>query len=216
MCYNYDYMNLIDKLNWRYATKSFDTNKKLSDEQVENLIEAFRLAPSSYGLQPWKLIMVSNPETRDKLKAASWNQGQITEASHLFVLCAQNKMDAQYVEEYVKEVGVARSMTDLSPMDGYKSMMIGSVNTHPDQASWNAKQVYLALGIMMSACAGMDIDSCAMEGFDASKYSEILGLAEMGLTPCVVLPVGYRSESDDMSTVAKVRKSKEQIFLEIE
>jgi nitroreductase len=208
-------MNLINKLNWRYATKSFDTNKKLSDDQVENLIEAFRLAPSSYGLQPWKLIMVTNPEIREKLKTASWNQGQTTEASHLFVLCAQNKMDTEYVENYVKEIGVARNMTDLSPMDGYKGMMINSVNTNPNQLVWNAKQVYIALGIMMSACADMDIDSCAMEGFDAAQYGEILGLSDMGLTPCVILPVGYRSESDTMSSMTKVRKSKEQIFLEI-
>ncbi len=208
-------MNLINKLNWRYATKIFDTNKKLSDEQVENLIEAFRLSPSSYGLQPWKLIMVSNPETREKLKAASWNQGQITEASNLFVLCRKNNIDAEYVNGFIKEVGAAKGIQDLSILDGYKNMMTGSVENNPDQNSWNAKQVYLALGFMMSVCADMEIDSCPMEGFDAGQYSEILGLSDAGLTPCVVLPAGYRSESDSMSDMVKVRKSKEQIFLEI-
>lgn len=208
-------MNLIQKLNWRYATKKFDSERKLSDTQVSELVEAFRLAPSSYGLQPWTLLSINNKEIREHLKAVSWNQDQITDASHLFVLCRKNKIDDAYIEKYIQEVGSAKGMTDLSVLDGYKNMMIGNVVPRPDQESWMAKQVYIALGFMMSTCADMDIDSCPMEGFDASEFSKILKLEEKGLTACVLLPVGYRSVSDLTSNTPKVRKSKEDIFVEI-
>ncbi len=208
-------MSLIQKLNWRYATKSFDKKRKLSEEQVADIIEAFRLSPSSYGLQPWKLLLIKNEETKLKLKEASWGQEQITDASHLFVLCRQNKVDEEYITKYIQEVGASKEMTDLAPLDGYKGMMIGNVVPRPDQEAWMAKQVYLALGFMMSTCADMDIDCCAMEGFDANKYDEILGLSAMGVTASVVLPVGYRSADDVLANSKKVRKSKEDIFIEI-
>ncbi len=208
-------MSLIQKLNWRYATKSFDKKRKLSEEQVTDIIESFRLSPSSYGLQPWKLLLIKNEVTREKLKEASWGQPQITEASHLFILCRQNKVDEEYVTKYIQEVGAAKDMTDLTALDGYKGMMIGNVVPRPDQEAWMAKQVYLALGFMMSTCADMDVDCCAMEGFDATKYDEILGLTAMGITASVVLPVGYRSVDDLSANSKKVRKSKEDIFVEI-
>lgn len=208
--------NLLNKLNWRYATKAFDSERKLDQKQIDDLIEAFRLAPSSYGLQPWTLISVTNSEIREKLKLASWNQNQITDASHLFVLCRQNKIDDTYVEKYIQEVGAAKGVTDLTPLDGYKNMMIGNVVPRPDQESWMAKQVYIALGFMMTTCANMDIDSCAMEGFDAAEYSKILGLEEKGLTACVLLPVGYRSANDEASQNKKVRKSVADIFIQID
>lgn len=209
-------MNLINKLNWRYATKAFDSERKLDPKQIDDLIEAFRLAPSSYGLQPWKLLLINNKETRDKLKIVSWNQNQITDASHLFVLCRQNKIDNAYIEKYIQEVGAAKGVTDLAPLDGYKNMMITNVVPRPDQEAWMAKQTYIALGFMMAACADMDIDSCAMEGFDAAEYSKILGLEEKGLTACVLLPVGYRSANDETSQSKKVRKSVADIFIQID
>lgn len=208
-------MNLIQKLNWRYATKGFDKKRKLSEEQVADIIESFRLSPSSYGLQPWKLLLIKNEATREKLKEASWAQPQITDASHLFVLCRQNKVDEEYIAKYIEEVAATKNISDLTTLDGYKGMMIGNVVPRPDQEAWMAKQVYLALGFMMSACADMDVDCCAMEGFDATKYDEILGLTAMGITASVVLPVGYRSADDVSAESKKVRKSKENIFAEI-
>jgi nitroreductase / dihydropteridine reductase len=208
-------MSLLNKLNWRYATKKFDTEKKLTEAQVNNMIEAFRLAPSSYGLQPWKLLLINNKEKREQLKTVSWNQDQVTDASHLFVLCRQNKIDDAYVEKYIQEVGAAKSMTDLTPLDGYKNMMIGNVVPRPDQEAWMAKQVYIALGFMMSVAAEMDIDTCAMEGFDPIEYSKILDLESKGLTACILLPAGYRSADDTTSSAPKVRKSKSDIFIEI-
>lgn len=208
-------MTIINKLNWRYATKKFDVERKLSDDQVTSLVESFRLAPSSYGLQPWTLISITNKEIREKLKLVSWNQNQVTDASHLFVLCRQNKIDDAYIERYIQEVGAAKDMSDLTPLDGYKNMMIANVVPRPDQEAWMAKQVYIALGFMMTVAADMDIDTCAMEGFDAAEYSKILGLEEKGLTACVLLPAGYRSATDETSTIPKVRKSKKDIFIEI-
>jgi nitroreductase len=208
-------MSLIQKLNWRYATKTFDKDKKLNQEQIDNIIEAFRLAPSSYGLQPWKLLLISNPDMREKLKAVSWNQSQVTDASHFFVLCRQNKIDENYINKYIQEVGAARNMPELSTLDGYKQMMTLNVVPRPDQESWMAKQVYIALGLMMSICADLDIDCCAMEGFDAAEYSKILGLESLGLSACVLLPVGYRNAEDMTASNAKVRKSKADIFTEI-
>jgi nitroreductase len=157
----------------------------------------------------------SYKEVREKLKSVSWNQDQITDASHLFVLCRKNKIDGEYVSKYISEVGAAKDMTDLTPLDGYKNMMLGNVVPRPDQEAWMAKQVYIALGFMMSAAADIEVDSCPMEGFDASEYSKILKLEEMGLTACALLPVGYRSNTDTSSTNKKVRKSKEDIFMEI-
>ena len=207
--------NLLNKLNWRYATKKFDSERKLSDKQVSDLVESFRLAPSSYGLQPWTLISVTNSDIREKLKLASWNQNQITDASHLFILCRKNKLDDAYIEKYIQEVVTAKGMTDLTVFNGYKDMMINNVVPRPDQESWMAKQVYIALGFMMATAADMDIDTCPMEGFDAAEYSKILGLEEKGLTACVLLPTGYRSASDETSTTPKVRKSLADIFIEM-
>ncbi len=208
-------MNLIGKLNWRYATKGFDSERKLSDDQVNALVDSFRLSPSSYGLQPWMLISVTNKEIREKLKLASWNQNQITDASHLFVLCRQNKIDNAYIDEYIQEVGTAKRVTDMSVLDEYKNMMVSNVVPRPDQESWMAKQVYIALGFMIATAAEMEIDTCPMEGFDASEYSKILDLESKGLTACVLLSTGYRSANDETSTAPKVRKSKESIFIEI-
>jgi nitroreductase len=205
----------MNKLNWRYATKKFDVERKLSETQVSDLVESFRLTPSSYGLQPWTLVLVNNKEIREKLKLVSWNQDQITDASHLFVLCRKNKIDTEYVSKYISEVGAAKGMADLTPLDGYKNMMLGNVVPRPDQEAWMAKQVYIALGFMISMAAEMEVDSCPMEGFDANEYSNILKLEEKGLTACALLPVGYRSAADEINNSKKVRKSKEDIFLEI-
>jgi nitroreductase / dihydropteridine reductase len=208
-------MSLINKLNWRYATKMFDIERKLDETQINDLVESFRLTPSSYGLQPWKLLLVNNKEIREKLKMASWNQSQITDSSHLFILCRENKIDNTYIEKYIQEVGSVKGITDLTHLDGYKNMMVANVVSRPDQEIWMAKQVYIALGFMMSVCADMDIDSCPMEGFDVAEYSKILGLEEKGVTACAVLPVGYRSVNDMSADGKKVRKAKEDIFTEV-
>jgi nitroreductase len=208
-------MSLIQKLNWRYATKAFDKKRKLSEEQVKDLVEAFRLAPSSYGLQPSKLVLVTNEDLRQKLCEASWNQSQITDASHMFVLCRENKIDEEYINKYIQDIGKIRGMSDMTVLDDYKKIMTLNVVPRPDQESWMAKQTYIALGFMIALCAEMDVDSCPMEGFDPVAYDKMLGLTEKGLTACAVLTVGYRSVDDTTANYTKVRKSSDAIFVEV-
>ncbi len=203
--------NFLQDLQWRYATKAFDS-QKLTDEQLNYILEAGRLTASSYGLEPWKFLVIKNPELRAKLQAASWNQTQVTEASHLIVLCARTDVNETYVNDYQISLETNAGMPAGS-MDGLGNMIRGSINyLTPEQIiEWNKKQVYIALGQMMAACAVAKIDSCPMEGFDAKAYSDILGLEARNLVAAVVLPVGFRSSEDKMSKTPKYRRSLEEV-----
>lgn len=176
---------IIDALNWRYATKKFDTNKKLSQADMDILLEALRLSPSSFGLQPWRFIHVKNPETRAELQANSRGQPQITEASDLLVIAAKTNLQASDVEEYIENMKKLRANDgDKLPEDAknieklieYKNMMLGTIASRtPEQLKgWNQKQAYIALGVLLTVCASMGIDACPMEGFDPERYNEIL------------------------------------------
>lgn len=209
-------MEFLQKLNWRYATKGFDPAKKLSAEQVEGLLEALRLAPSSFGLQPWKFVLVENAELRAKLRASSWNQAQITEASHLIVLCRKDKLTQADVNAYIEDTARTREQ-ELASLDGFRDMMHGFLDAMDSEkaAIWATKQVYIALGVLLSACAAADIDSCPMEGFDAAQYDEILDLPAKGLHAVVVCPVGFRSADDKYAMAKKVRYSKEEVIVRL-
>lgn len=203
--------NFLEDLQWRYATKSFDSTT-LTDEQLNYILEAGRLAASSYGLEPWKFLVIKNPELRTKLQAASWNQTQVTQSSHLIVLCARTDINETYVNNYQVALETNVGMPAGS-LDGLGNMIRGSINyLTPEQIiEWNKKQVYIALGQMMSACATAKIDSCPMEGFDAKAYSDILGLEEKNLVATVVLPVGFRSPEDKTANYPKFRRSLDEI-----
>ncbi|MDD2907708.1 MAG: NAD(P)H-dependent oxidoreductase [Candidatus Gracilibacteria bacterium] len=207
---------LIKKLQWRYATKDFDTNKKVSDSDLEDIIEAFRLTPSSFGLEPWKLVIVENPEIRQELQAHSWNQSQITKASHLLVFARVKNIDDAYIDKYLennsKITGVSRE--DLV---GYEGMMKGYFSSLDEQGKilWASEQVFLALGNVMNLLAQKEIDSCAIGGFNPVKYDEVLDLDKHGLASVVVLPIGYRSSEDKYASKPKVRFSKEEVVLKI-
>ena len=207
-------MDIVEKLKWRYATKVFDKKRKLSDMQISKLVECFRLSPSSYGLEPWKILIITKEEIRESLKIASFGQPQITEASHLFVLCRENKINSKYIDDYIKRVANTNNIPDISILDGHKQILNLNVVPRPDQESWMSKQLYISLGIMLTACAEMNIDSCPMEGFDAKQYSEILELEELNITPCVLLAVGYRSAEDKTMNNIKVRKETNDILVE--
>lgn len=209
-------MEFLQKLNWRYATKGFDPAKKLSAEQVEGLLEALRLAPSSFGLQPWKFVLVENAELRAKLRASSWNQAQITDASHLIVLCRKDKLTQADVNAYIEATARTREQ-ELASLDGFRDMMHGFLEAMDAEKAgiWSSKQVYIALGVLLSACAAADIDSCPMEGFDAAQYDEILDLPAKGLHAVVVCPVGFRSADDKYAMAKKVRYSKEELIVRL-
>lgn len=209
---------IIEAMNWRYATKAFDTEKKLTDDQFNELLEAVNLSASSYGLQPWKLIVVKNPELRTQIKDASWGQTQTTDASHLIVLAIIKDLNDAYVDKFINLVSTTRGV-DLANLDGYSQMMKGAIKTKTEQGgveavkSWSAKQAYVALGTLLTACAVGKIDACPMEGFDNSKIDTILDLSELGLESVVMCPVGYRSSTDESANYKKVRFAMEETVI---
>lgn len=175
-------MNIIEKLQRRYATKVFDPSKKISETDMHTLLEALRLAPSSFGLQPRRFIRVTNPETRLMLQANSWNQPQITQASDIIIIATRTTLDEHDVEDYMESVKTIRkpagevSETDIQKAMEYKQMISNTVSskTAEEQKSWNQKQAYIAMGVLLTTAASMGIDTCPMEGFDPAKYDEIL------------------------------------------
>lgn len=206
----------IDSLNWRYATKKFDNTKKVSQEDLNSLLEATTLSASSFGLQPYKIFVVENEEIRSKLKPHAWDQSQITDASHLIVLANQNSFGEELVEEYVDNVSETRGIP-AEGLQGYADFMKSKLVPLSEDAKaiWTAKQTYIALGNLLSAAAVLKIDSCPMEGFDAAKFNDILGLTDKGLNTAVLVAVGYRSEEDETQHYKKVRKSKENLITHI-
>ncbi len=208
-------MNIIKHLNWRYATKAFDPDKKLSKKDFEELLEATRLAPSSHGLQLWKALVIKNPEIRKQLREASRNQSQITDASELIIFITPKNLTEKDVNEYIKLVSDTRSVS-LDSLEGYKKSLLGAINKPENEfRDWAGKQAYIALGFLLVAAALKKIDSCPMEGFDHKKFDEILGLDKKGYESRVACPLGYRSKSDDFAKNIKVRFSKEKTFEEI-
>ena len=208
--------SVINQLNWRMAIKSFDPDKKISDIDFDLLLEVLRLTPSSYGLQPWKFVVVKNPEVRKELQTASYGQKQVVEASHLIVLCAKTFLDQADIDHYIQTTAQVRGLK-LEVLDGFKGTLSSFVGNKNQEAlqDWAAKQVYIALGNLLTTCAVINLDTCPMEGFDVTAYNRILGLEKMGLTVAVVCPVGYRLEHAPEINDKKVRFSREELVIEI-
>jgi nitroreductase len=206
---------IIDALNWRYATKAYDTSKKLTEDQVNTLIESVRLSPASFGLQEYRLIHVKDTGTREKLKAAAWGQTQVTDASDLFVFAVATNLNEVHVDSFMQETAKTRNIP-AEALAEYAGMIKGSIGgrTDADKIIWLAKQAYIALGVLLSAAATEHIDATPMEGFDCAQFDEILGLKEHNLTSVVMVPVGFRSAEDKYAALAKVRISKENLVIE--
>lgn len=204
---------ILEDLNWRYATKEFDSTKKVSREDLNTLIEAFRLTASSFWLQPWKLVVVQNQEIKDSLVEHSWGQKQIANCSDLLVLCRVDNFWDTQVDEFLEDIVKTRwgSREDLK---WYEDMMKWFLSrmSQDEINTWSDKQVYIALWNLMTACANMRIDTCPIEGFISEKYDEILNLQEKWLASVVLLPIGYRSENDKYKNLEKVRFQKNKII----
>ena len=200
-------MNIIDSLNWRYATKKFDSSRKLSLEQVNVLKDAFNLTASSYGLQPIKLVVISNQELKNKLLESSMNQQQVVQCSHLLVICVETEIDEAYIETYFKRVIDIRQ-TPPNILESFKKSIINEFNDMSNSSilSWSKNQAYLDLGNLLTVCSVESIDSCPMEGFSPEKYDDILDLKSKNLKSVLVMPIGYRSKDDKFSSLEKVRK----------
>jgi nitroreductase len=204
----------LDHQNWRYATKKFDSSKKISTEDLNTLKEAIRLSSSSFGLQPYKVIIIENPDLRAQLQPASWGQSQIVEASHLLVFASKTDVSPEYVDGYLENIAATRGLTidDVSPYGNYIKGFLAKVPSEVIPI-WTAKQTYLALGNLLNAAAELKIDVTPMEGFVPAQYNEILGLTQLGLNASLVATIGYRSEEDLTQHYAKVRLSNEELFI---
>ncbi|MGB3149750.1 MAG: NAD(P)H-dependent oxidoreductase [Maribacter sp.] len=207
---------IIDKLNWRYATKKFDSSRKISKDNLDTLLEAIRLSASSYGLQPYHILVVDNEDLREKLRPVSWGQSQITDASHLIVFTNKTTFDEDLVDNYLDNVSETRGVSKKD-LKVYSDFMKSNLMRLSDAEKelWTAKQVYLAVGNLMTVAAELNIDSCPMEGFEAAQYNKILDLEAKDLNATIVLAVGYRAQEDETQHYAKVRKSTKELFTHI-
>lgn len=198
---------LVEKMNWRYAVKRFDSTKKIPDQDWQTLKELLILTPSSFGLQPWKFLIVQNPEIRKQLRAASWNQSQVEDCSHFVVFLGKDTIDEPFIKKYIDHHTSVQSLKPDS-LKGYYDVIVNFIVKGPRAAvakEWAARQVYIALGNFMTVAALMNIDTCPMEGIDNEKYDEILKLKGTGYSTLFACGVGYRSTEDRMATSKKVR-----------
>ena len=208
---------LINQLNWRYATKKFDSARKINAQDWATLEQALLLTPSSGGLQPWKFIVVTDPAVRAKLTPASYGQPQINDASHLVVFTAKTGFSAADVDAHIQHVAEIQGapVETLAPLRG---MLVGGIVQSQDENArnaWARNQAYIALGNLLTSAALLGIDACPMEGFDRAQYDEILGLKAKGLATAVIATLGYRSPADKYASAPKVRFPKEQVFIHI-
>jgi nitroreductase len=209
--------DVIDKLNWRYATKKYDTSKKLDDATLERILEAVRLAPTSSGLQPFEVFVVTNAELRAKIRAVGWDQSQITDASHLLVFAAWDDITEERVNMMFKLATDERGEVNEG-WESYRKLLTGIVKERGQQGNFDssARQAYIALGVALVAAAFEGVDATPMEGFDPAAVDEILSLGERHLRSVLIMPLGYRqADGDWLVNLKKVRRSRENLVTEI-
>ncbi|NJK40531.1 MAG: NAD(P)H-dependent oxidoreductase [Acaryochloridaceae cyanobacterium SU_2_1] len=199
---------LLQQLQWRYATKQFDPSQKIPDQVWDALEQSLVLAPSSFGLQPWKFFVVVSPEVRQSLLPHSWGQTQVVDASHLVVLAIKKDVNAADVDRFMARTAEVRQV-EIASLAGYANVIKGFLENPKDPAfdvnDWAARQVYIALGQLMTSAALLGIDTCPIEGFLPDQYDQILGLAEQGYGAIVVCALGYRHREDKYALLPKVR-----------
>ena len=208
---------VTEALNWRYATKKFDPTKKISKETWAALEQALVLAPSSYGLQPWKFLVVDDPAIRERLSAASWGQRQPVDCSHFVVFTARKNYDGTDLERFINRSAEVRRVSHES-LKGYAKVISGSLERARSGGaldSWMGRQVYIALGEFMTAAALLRVDTCPMEGLDPAKYDEILGLGSQGYGTLCACAAGYRASDDKYASEPKVRFKDSEVLLHV-
>ncbi|NLR91978.1 NAD(P)H-dependent oxidoreductase [Flammeovirga agarivorans] len=210
-------MELLEKLQWRYAAKAMN-GQKVPQEKIDNIIEAISLAPTSSGLQPFEVLVITNQEIKEKIKPVSWDQSVITDCSHLFVFAAWDTYTADRINKMFDLVNEVRGFENEG-WENYRKMLLNIYPNRDAEENFNhaAKQAYIAFSQAITACAFEGVDATPLEGFSPEKVDEILGLKEKGLRSCVMLPVGYRdAENDWLVNLKKVRKSKEDLVTVID
>ena len=208
-------MDIIKALEWRYATKKFDYEAIISEETIALLKQAFNLTASSYGLQPVKLLIVSNKSTLNALVPLSMNQKQVGQASHLCVFCVETKIDEAYIRAFFDRI-ISINNTPDEALNPFRTSVINSFKEKSDDDvfKWGAKQAYLAMGNMLTVCATQGVDACPMEGFDPVEYDRFFKLKEQGLRSVLVMPIGYRAKDDMFGAMKKVRKPLNESIIE--
>jgi len=200
---------LLDALRWRYATKAFDPSRRIPSDTWQTLESALVLTASSYGLQPWKFLVITDPALRAQLRPHSWNQSQITDCSHHVVLLKKREILAADADRLIQATATARGI-DTSVLEAYRQMIqVDLIDGPRSQAigQWSANQVYIALGNLLTSAALLEVDTCAIEGFSPAEYDRILKLEDSEYQSCVVCACGYRSAEDKYASLAKVRYS---------
>jgi nitroreductase/dihydropteridine reductase len=210
-------LHILEQLKWRYATKKFDETKKVSSNTIKTLKEAFNLTATSYGLQPLKLIIVSNPKVIKDLVPLSFNQGQVGSASHVFIMCIENKVGTDFIKNYFDLVEKTRT-TPRELLSSFEAFLIDdfSKKTSEEIKTWATKQAYLAIGNLLTVCAIEKVDACPIEGFSPDKYDAYFNLSEKGLSAVLVMAVGHRAKDDVFSEFKKVRRGVDALVIEIE
>jgi len=209
-------MELLDKLNWRYATKAMN-GEKVPQAKIDNIIEAISLAPTSSGLQPFEVFIIKNQEIKEKIKPIAWNQSVITDCSHLFVFAAWDTYTADRINKMFDLTNTVRGFKNEG-WENYRQMLLNNYPQKNAEENFNhaAKQAYIAFSQAIAAAAFEQVDSTPLEGFDPSELDNILGLKEKGLRSCVMLAIGYRdSDNDWLVNLKKVRKSREDLITEV-
>jgi nitroreductase len=209
--------DVINHLNWRYATKSYDAAQKLDDEKLNHILEAIRLAPTSSGLQPFEVFVVKNPDLRAKIREVAWGQAQVTDASHLLVFAAWDNITPERIDAAFDYTNEVRGFVNEG-WEAYRKQLHGIIAARTEQANFDAaaRQAYIGLGIALVAAAEQGVDSTPMEGFDPAAVDQILGLKERHLRSVVILPVGYRkAEGDWLVNLKKVRRPRDKFVTEL-
>ena len=209
-------MNLIEQLQWRYATKKFDNTKLLDAEKLNTIKQAFNLTATSYGLQPIKLVIFSDKDLQQQLVEHTMNQVQLAQASHVLVFCIERFIDKAYITEYFNRIKDIRNTPD-SILNPFKEFLIDDFEGQSQATidDWATKQAYLAMGNLLTVCAIEGIDACPMEGFSPDQYDEMLQLTQQGLKSVLVMPIGYRAHDDIFADFKKVRKDLNHSIIEM-
>ena len=208
--------SVLKALQWRYATKQFDAAHKIDAEHWNAIEESLILTPSSFGLQPWKFLIVSNPAIRAELRAASWNQPQVTDASHLVVLTTRTDLTQDDIDAWIKRMAEVQGCPkeNFDPLAGMIQGFTSSMSSEVRRA-WNSRQVYIALGQLMTTAAMLGIDSCPLEGIDPAAYDRALGLENSGYATVVACALGYRDPVDKYAAVPKARFDRSRVISHI-
>jgi nitroreductase len=206
--------SIVADLQWRYATKKFDPERKIPATVWSEIEQALLLSPSSYGLQPYKFVIATDQQIKESLVAHAWGQNQPADCSHLVIFARLKTLDSKYVDRYLDRIVEVRKV-EKDKLKEYAAMMLNFVKNTPEDklASWMEKQCYIALGNLMTVASTLHVDNCPMEGFVADEFDQILGLKEQGLRSVVVCALGYRSESDRYAQLSKVRFPAEELII---